>query len=646
LRILTLTSSYPKFSGDGTAPFIEALTNEIAALGHEVHLVVPEHHAWNRPAADGGVHYHPYRYSPRRAWTPWGYSESLQDGLRIRWPLYPLAPVVYGSAVRTSMKLTSMLDFDVVHAHWVVPNGPIAARISERRSLPLVISLHGSDVTLTARSNLIGRPALRSLLRADLVTAASTYVLDRALGFGVSPEASGLFPYGVDSHRFRPDATAATLVRSELGVGDDDVLVLGIGRLVAWKGFSYLLAAIAEARATTPRIRVAIVGSGDLRGELEREAGVLGLGENAIFVDAVPHASVPRYFAAADIVVVPSIHHDAGFFEALGNVALEALATGKPVVATRVGGLVDVVKDGETGLLVQDRDSSALSEAIVSLADDQDLRHRLGARARAETESSLSWRASAERLVAAYEALAPRRVQSSPAHRSRDTTPVSGQRPERATWGMGGEDPKLGDFVGPTGNATDKYGRRNPLTQWLLARFLREIDETALIFSPASILDVGCGEGIVTERLAAVTGARTIGVDLGTDELTGHWRRRESEDVSFQPASAYDLPFEDGSFDCVCALEVLEHLERPRDALAELARVSGRGVLVSVPREPVWRALHLLALRDVRSLGNTPGHVNHWSSRDFEQLVAGYGRVTRTRRPFPWTVVLADVGSG
>jgi ubiquinone/menaquinone biosynthesis C-methylase UbiE len=154
---------------------------------------------------------------------------------------------------------------------------------------------------------------------------------------------------------------------------------------------------------------------------------------------------------------------------------------------------------------------------------------------------------------------------------------------------------------------------------------------------------VGCGEGIVTERLAAVTGARTIGVDLGTDELTEHWRRREGGNVSFQPASAYDLPFDDGSFDCVCALEVLEHLERPRDALAELARVSRKSILLSVPREPVWRAVHLLALRDVRSLGNTPGHVNHWSSRDFERLVSGYGRVTRTRRPFPWTIVLAEV---
>jgi 2-polyprenyl-3-methyl-5-hydroxy-6-metoxy-1,4-benzoquinol methylase len=205
--------------------------------------------------------------------------------------------------------------------------------------------------------------------------------------------------------------------------------------------------------------------------------------------------------------------------------------------------------------------------------------------------------------------------------------------------------PEATDFIGPSGNATDKYGSRNPLTRWLLGRFLREIDTAVRVAAPASILDVGCGEGVVTERLATATGASVMGVDLGTEELQGHWRRREGERLSFRPGSAYDLPFPDDSFECVCALEVLEHLARPRDALAELCRVAGRALLLSVPREPIWRAAHLLALKDVRRLGNTPGHVNHWSSRAFERLVSQYGLVERMRTPFPWTVVLLEVGA-
>jgi 2-polyprenyl-3-methyl-5-hydroxy-6-metoxy-1,4-benzoquinol methylase len=198
------------------------------------------------------------------------------------------------------------------------------------------------------------------------------------------------------------------------------------------------------------------------------------------------------------------------------------------------------------------------------------------------------------------------------------------------------------DFVGPSGNATDKYGAGNPLTRFLLGRFLDEIDASLRAAKPSSILDVGCGEGVVTERMATVTTAPTTGVDLGDEGLRREWSRREKPgNLTFRAASAYDLPFDDGAFDCVCALEVFEHLERPREGLAELARVACRTLILSVPREPIWRIVHVLAGRDLRSLGNTPGHVNHWSAGGFERLVSEFASVTHVRRPFPWTLVVA-----
>jgi SAM-dependent methyltransferase len=138
----------------------------------------------------------------------------------------------------------------------------------------------------------------------------------------------------------------------------------------------------------------------------------------------------------------------------------------------------------------------------------------------------------------------------------------------------------------------------------------------------------------------------TVGVDLGSETLRAQWAQREGGLLTFASASAYELPYDDGSFDCVCALEVLEHLERPRDALSEMARVASRTLVLSVPREPVWRIAHLLAGRDVRALGNTPGHINHWSAGAFRRLVSEYGSVRRIARPFPWTVVALDVGAG
>jgi 2-polyprenyl-3-methyl-5-hydroxy-6-metoxy-1,4-benzoquinol methylase len=202
------------------------------------------------------------------------------------------------------------------------------------------------------------------------------------------------------------------------------------------------------------------------------------------------------------------------------------------------------------------------------------------------------------------------------------------------------------DFLGPIGNATPKYEASNPVVRQLLDRFLRHVDETATGLAPTSVLDVGCGEGVVTERLARLLApTQVLGVDADAANLGMEWQGRNAPNLSFRTGSAYDLPFADGSYDVVCAIEVLEHLERPRDALAEMARVAGRALLLSVPNEPGWRIAHLVAGRNVRALGNTPGHINHWSKRAFVRMASELGGV-RAETVFPWTLAVVDVANG
>jgi ubiquinone/menaquinone biosynthesis C-methylase UbiE len=200
------------------------------------------------------------------------------------------------------------------------------------------------------------------------------------------------------------------------------------------------------------------------------------------------------------------------------------------------------------------------------------------------------------------------------------------------------------DFLGPIGNATSKYEASNPVVRHLLNRFLQRVDEAAVDLHPTSVLDVGCGEGFVTERLAQrLAPAKVLGVDADEGHLKEEWEARSAPNLSFATGSAYALPFSDGSFDLVCCMEVLEHLERPRDALAEMSRVAGRALLLSVPNEPSWRISHFLAGRDIRDLGNTPGHINHWSRRAFTELVSNYARPAKATGVFPWTLVVASV---
>ena len=403
MKILAVTSTYPRYPGDGVAPFVGSIVRGVADLGHEVHVLVPEHSGWRWPDHDGRVTFHRYRYSPVRSWTPWGFSESLAGRSTIRKPLYLLAPVVAASAVRAARKILSGGGFDLVHTHWVVPNGPIGGLAAG--ATPLVVSMHGSDVAVSERSRALGRVARWTFERAAAVTAPSRDLLSRARELGAH-EPLELVPYGADEVVVSPDAAAAT--RSRLGIARDNVLVAGIGRLVPVKGFDYLVQALAEASRDNPRLRLVLVGDGSERTALAERAASLGVADRVHLVGAVPHDDVPEYLAAADVVVVPSIRFE-GLVDGLPNVALEAMAAGKPLVATRVGGLPELVHDGRNGLLVEEKSASELASAILGLVGDAGLRARLGAAARDEIRAERSWESVARRFVEIYERAAATR---------------------------------------------------------------------------------------------------------------------------------------------------------------------------------------------------------------------------------------------
>jgi 2-polyprenyl-3-methyl-5-hydroxy-6-metoxy-1,4-benzoquinol methylase len=199
--------------------------------------------------------------------------------------------------------------------------------------------------------------------------------------------------------------------------------------------------------------------------------------------------------------------------------------------------------------------------------------------------------------------------------------------------------------VVPTGNTFDKYGSRNPAVRRLMAGFERALDELFAQAAPVSVLDVGCGEGVLTARWAQrLQPRRVVGVDLEDSKLRAEWSTRRGENLEFRSTGGGQLPFGADEFDLVAAIEALEHIPAPELAVAEMARVARRHLLVSVPREPLWRILNVSRGAYVRRLGNTPGHVNHWSKHSFVRLLGRHGEVVQARTPFPWTMLLVRVG--
>jgi len=201
----------------------------------------------------------------------------------------------------------------------------------------------------------------------------------------------------------------------------------------------------------------------------------------------------------------------------------------------------------------------------------------------------------------------------------------------------------------PTGNTFDKYGSTNPVVRRLMAGFEATLAELFERAAPRSVLDVGCGEGVLTHQWAEqLEEARVVGIDLADPKLQAEWATRERPNLEFVPVAGDPLPlaFADDEFDLVAAIEVLEHVPDPAATVAEMARVASTHLLVSVPREPLWRGLNMARGAYLHDLGNTPGHVNHFSKRAFVDLLGRYGNVLEARSPFPWTMLLARTTDG
>jgi len=408
VKIGMITSSYPRFQGDIAGTFVRSLAEEVAALGHEVHVLAAYDPTVREP--ESAVHVHRFRYAPLGRWHLIGYGQSLEGDVVLRKQVYPLLPL-YGAAATWGLwRWFRRVHFDVLHAHWVVPGGGVGALVSRLTGVPLVISLHGSDVFMLEKNAVAGSIARRAFSRARMVTGCSSDLLERAQRHGLSPARSRLIPYGVDAGRFRPDKAAGQAQRAELGIAADAPVVLALGRLVYKKGFEYLVRAMPGliARFPTPTLKVVIAGGGPLREDLLRLAADLGVESHLLLPGSVPWDATVRYFNMADVFVVPSVRDQKGNVDGLPNTTLEAMACGRALVASRVAGIPEVVVDGQNGLLVEEKNPPQLASAISRLLESPWMAAELGVANRSKVEKELTWRRIARDVVKVYEqALAP-----------------------------------------------------------------------------------------------------------------------------------------------------------------------------------------------------------------------------------------------
>ena len=393
--IVMVTSSYPRFPGDSVGTFMEPIAHGVAARGHDVHIVAPWHPLVRRPRAEGRVHFHFYRYAPHSSLNVFGYAAAMRADVSLKAAAFAAAPLALAAGWRTARRVARTYGATIMHGHWVVPGGVTAALADP--GLPLVVSLHGSDVFVAERLPPARFAARRTFRRAGFVTACSADLASRAARLGADPSRMAVVAYGVDTVRFRPDPAERRRLRDTLRLSDEHLVIAAAGRLVRKKGFEYLISAL---RLVDQAI-VAIAGSGTLEQELADAARDLGVADRVRFLGNQTQDEIAALFAGADIIVTPSVRDDAGNVDGLPNVVLEALASGTPLITTEAGGIGAVVERGRTAEVVPERDPAAIAAAVSRLRD-RETRERLGSAARELVTRRFGWAQTAAGMEDAY----------------------------------------------------------------------------------------------------------------------------------------------------------------------------------------------------------------------------------------------------
>ncbi|MCD0458157.1 class I SAM-dependent methyltransferase [Roseiconus lacunae] len=196
------------------------------------------------------------------------------------------------------------------------------------------------------------------------------------------------------------------------------------------------------------------------------------------------------------------------------------------------------------------------------------------------------------------------------------------------------------------GNYFDKYQSQNRVHRFLVGKFIDNAQTLFQKVSPIDVLEVGCASGGFASMLLTATNdlaqVRYSGIDISRSQIEAARRNHPKADTTFEVASATAIPWLDNSADLVIACEVLEHVGDPKSAIRELARVTRKHALVSVPREPIWRILNCLRGKYIAELANTPGHLQHFSRQRIRQMIAPEFRIVCERWPLPWTMMLLE----
>jgi glycosyltransferase involved in cell wall biosynthesis len=398
LSVLVLTTSFPVESSIAVGIHIIEKCRHLIKNGVKVKVIAPHDAGSKTREIINGIIIRRFRYFIPASYQKLAYGAGIPTNLRnsflarIQLPFFMLA-FLFSTVI-------NIRHIDIIHCHWSIAGliGVIAGKLFNKK---VVLMVHGAEVFVLGKN-----PVVKFVLKkADCLICNSTYTGQKVLA--VYPLRNHVvIPPGVDLHRFYPQNRIPDL-RKRLNISEDDVFVLTIGKFIPRKGIEFLIEAfnimVNERRVTCVKLRIG--GRGPLKVRYQEMIDRLSLNNFVSFLEYIPDDDIASYYSASDIFVLPSIIDERGDTEGLGVVFLEANACKTPVIGSRVGGILDVIRDGQNGYLVEPKNSVDLAEKIMKLAGNEKLRKQMGDTGRRIVEEHFNWNCLTKRILQVYDSI-------------------------------------------------------------------------------------------------------------------------------------------------------------------------------------------------------------------------------------------------
>lgn len=384
INILVVTSSFPRGKTDWWGQFILKIYEYLPKDRFTITILAPHSPGSGFKEKFGNINVFRFPY-----FYPF-FQEILTTGSGILYSkdsilakIQVLAFLFSEFAFLFSLLLTK--KFDVIHSHWILPQGFFGVIAKYIFKVPLIVTIHGSDIFAFKKLNFIKSFVLS---KSTAVTANSTATQKEARE--VCPSSNPLLiPEGVDLKMFN---VSKKNLKWKRNINNDDKIILAVGRLIKWKGFNFLIKAMPKILEKFPKAKLVIVGSGPEEQSLRNLAKSVRLNKNIVFLENVSHDKLSVMYASSDIFVSPSITNElSGEKEALGIVIIEAIASGIPVVASDSGGIRDTVDGKSTGFLAKEKDSDDIAQKTIDLLSNAKIRNEIIRKGLKHVREKYSW---------------------------------------------------------------------------------------------------------------------------------------------------------------------------------------------------------------------------------------------------------------